>query len=393
MDIYKRGDAWHFRGTIDGERVRAALGTKNYKEALKKSKDLIADFKAGKRADKAGRDFARLSLADATKRYVEERKGRVAERTLQIDRERSKPLKAYFGQKQLAKITAADITNYQNHRKAKGISNRTINMDVGVLRQMLKRAKRWKFLNDDVKPLPENTGAPKDVLTAEQKALLFQTAGSKPQWEVAYWAAVLAVNTTCRSVELKHLCWKDVDFLEQEIRIRRSKTEKGLRTLPLTPDAMTVLSRLLERARLLGCSEPEHYVFPACENHRVDSTKPQKTWRTAWRTLRAEAAKRAGDLAVKAAALSGADKTRARERAMKPFLNYRFHDLRHQAITEMAENGVADATLKAIAGHMSNEMMEHYSHVRMAKKKSAVAFLGGGCMPVVSSSPKSSLAS
>ena len=70
--------------------------------------------------------------------------------------------------------------DYQNHRKAEGISNRTINMDVGVLRQMLKRAKRWKFLNDDVKPLPENTGAPKDVLTAEQKALLFQTAGSKP---------------------------------------------------------------------------------------------------------------------------------------------------------------------------------------------------------------------
>ena len=65
---------------------------------------------------------------------------------------------------------------------------------------------------------------------------------------------------------------------------------------------------------------------------------------------------------------------------MKPFLSFRFHDLRHQAITEMAENGVADATLKAIAGHMSNEMMEHYSHVRMAKKKTAVAFLGGGCM-------------
>ena len=136
-------------------------------------------------------------------------------------------------------------------------------------------------------------------------------------------------------------------------------------------------------------SEPEHYIFPACENHRVDSTKPQKTWRTAWRALRAEAAKRAGDLAAKAAALSGADETRTRERAMKPFLTFRFHDLRHQAITEMAENGVADATLKAIAGHMSNEMMEHYSHVRMAKKKKAVAFLGG-CMPSVSPSPKHS---
>ena len=227
------------------------------------------------------------------------------------------------------------------------------------------------------------------MLTAEQKALLFQTAGSKPQWEVAFYAAVLAVNTTCRSVALKHLCWSDVNFLEQEICIRRSKTEKGLRTLPLASEAMTVLSRLLERARLLGCCEPEHYVSPACENHKIDATKPQKTWRKAWRALRAEAAKRAGNLAVKAATLSGADEERARERAMKPFLNFRFHDLRHQAITEMAENGVADATLKAIAGHMSNDMMEHYSHVRMAKKKKAVAFLGR-CMPSVSPSPKHS---
>ena len=32
----------------------------------------------------------------------------------------------------------------------------------------------------------------------------------------------------------------------------------------------------------------------------------------------------------------------------------------------------------SIAGHMSRKMLEHYSHVRMAAKRQAVATLGGG---------------
>ena len=84
-----------------------------------------------------------------------------------------------------------DRAEYQNLRRAHGIGNRTINMGIGVLHQMLKRAKRWTFLKDDV------------------KALLFRTASSRPQWEVVYYAAVLAANTTCRSVELKHLRWTE----------------------------------------------------------------------------------------------------------------------------------------------------------------------------------------
>ncbi|HEY4362193.1 MAG TPA: tyrosine-type recombinase/integrase [Bryobacteraceae bacterium] len=54
-------------------------------------------------------------------------------------------------------------------------------------------------------------------------------------------------------------------------------------------------------------------------------------------------------------------------RATKPVRGLRFHDLRHQAITELAEAGAPDATLMAVAGHLSREMMEHYSHVRMAE--------------------------
>ena len=58
----------------------------------------------------------------------------------------------------------------------------------------------------------------------------------------------------------------------------------------------------------------------------------------------------------------------------------RVHDLRHQAITELSEGGASDATMMAVSGHLSRKMSEHYSHVRMAAKRTVIDALGGGLM-------------
>jgi len=50
----------------------------------------------------------------------------------------------------------------------------------------------------------------------------------------------------------------------------------------------------------------------------------------------------------------------------------RFHDLRHHAITELAESQTSDQTIMAIAGHVSPKMLQHYSHVRLAAKRAAL---------------------
>ena len=207
---------------------------------------------------------------------------------------------------------------------------------------------------DDVKLFPKQPRVIAKVLTHDQKAHLFRVAGSRPDWMVAYCAAVLAVSTTCRSVELKNLRWADVDIFSQTVRVRRSKTEAGHRTIPLNRDATLALAKLQERAEAFGSSSPEHCVFPACENRHVDPSNPQKSWRSAWRRL------------TKAAGFPG----------------FRFHDLRHQAITEMSEAGASDATIMAVAGHVDRAMMEHYSHVRMAAKRDVLQKLESGLMEI-----------
>lgn len=59
-----------------------------------------------------------------------------------------------------------------------------------------------------------------------------------------------------------------------------------------------------------------------------------------------------------------------------------FHDLRHQAIAEMAEAGASDATITAVAGYLDRAMMEHYSHVRMAAKRDVLQKLETGLMEI-----------
>ena len=104
--------------------------------------------------------------------------------------------------------------------------------------------------------------------------------------------------------------------------------------------------------------EPSHYVFASYASRRIfhgaevigadlaefNPIAHVKSWRSAWRTL------------TKKAGLPG----------------FRFRDLRHCAITSLAESGASDSTIMAIAGHVSRQMLERYSHVRTEAKRKAV---------------------
>src|SRR5258706_6585644 len=132
----------------------------------------------------------------------------------------------------------------------------------------MKRAKVWSVVAEDARMAGENTGETARVLTAKQKKRLFGTAASKDEWMVGYCAAVLAVSTTCRGVELKHLRGRDVDLFERTIAIRRSKNQAGHRTIPLNGDAIGALAQLRRRAEGIALAGDDHFVFPACERNR-----------------------------------------------------------------------------------------------------------------------------
>lgn len=49
-----------------------------------------------------------------------------------------------------------------------------------------------------------------------------------------------------------------------------------------------------------------------------------------------------------------------------------WHDNRHTLITDLAESGASDQTIMDIAGHVSKQMLKHYSHIRMEAKRTAL---------------------
>ena len=57
-------------------------------------------------------------------------------------------------------------------------------------------------------------------------------------------------------------------------------------------------------------------------------------------------------------------------------MRYRPHDMRHTFISRLAENPtVSEQTIKALAGHVSRQMLERYSHIRSQAKQDAIQAL------------------
>jgi integrase len=56
----------------------------------------------------------------------------------------------------------------------------------------------------------------------------------------------------------------------------------------------------------------------------------------------------------------------------------RFHDTRYTFVTDLAESGAGDQVIQDMAGHVSKDMVKHYSHIRTEAKRRAVEKLGAG---------------
>ena len=371
MALKKRGTTWHTHFFVDGQRFRQSLETSDWREAQSKERELISAAEKGKlAATKQG--FARLAFREAAERFLQDRIPHLAPRSIQTERERAKILNQKFCDIQVAKIKPDDVLAHVRARNAAGISNATVNRELDILRGVLKKAKRWHLFADEIHPLPvrQNVGR---ALAYDEKLRLLKIAASRPEWQTAAWAATLALNTTMRGCEIKQLRWRDVDLMEKTLTVWKSKTEAGERVIPLNGDAWNAIVSLYRRSRAFGDVRPEHYVFPACETARFDPSKPQRSWRSAWRYLTAAVQCPACGKLQRPADTCVSSGCNANMKGIKsPLAGLRFHDLRHHAITELAESQTSDSTIMAIAGHVSPKMLQHYSHVRIQAKRTAL---------------------
>ncbi len=213
----------------------------------------------------------------------------------------------------LCDLSGQDLAAYQTRRKRDGVSNRTVNLELGVLRSILRRYRMWEPIAADVDFLKESASPGRALSHDEETRLL--DAASKSRCRSLYPVVMLALNTGMRASEIRGLTWAQVDFLASALTVGKSKTAAGTgRIIPLNPRAVAVLEHW--RA-VFTEAQPEHYVFPhekygLAGNDRklcayeIIPTEPMHRWKVAWESAR------------KAAKVS-----------------CRFHDLRHTFISRL----------------------------------------------------------
>jgi len=355
--LYPRNQKFCFRyQDTDGRWREKSTLTDNIREARKYKEE----FERNPREGTLPTDKAAWSVKQAAALWVQQHAAHLGPaKSKRNEQSLLNQLTRRIGDVKLKAVTIDKIKDYQVARR-KEVSERTINLELRILQNVLREANLWHPIEKHYKPLREQTSEVGQALTQEQLARLEATAASNPAWEVAYRCEVLASNTGMRGCEIRRLQLADVNLELRRLRIRRqgTKTDSGCRLIELNQAALEAATRLFQRAQLIGAAKPEHYLLP-CDRSRhtrdidplkgigFDPANHQQTWRTAWRRLR------------KAAGLDG----------------LRFHSLRHSFISAMAERNVPLAVVQAMAGHMSAAMTRHYTHISSQAARNAVELL------------------
>lgn len=355
MSIFKRGEIWWYEFVFHGQRVRESTGSNSKTLAIKAERQRRRELEESANGVRAARRPVLFPVA--AREWMAANKARWSESNISIQEFNLKHLSAYFGSMLLADITPQHIGKYQGIRQEKGASNRTINMEVSTLRMMMKAARLWGAISEDVRMLPERRDVGK-ALTPDEEARLLEACRKSPQ-PALHTAVVIFCNTGLRNAELRRARWHQVDFLKAEFEVGKAKTEGSEgRVIPLNRAALEAFKEWKGR---WPDAKPEDYIFPTQKlvykgegapdrgvmtPYKVNAGKPLGAWKRAWTTAK----KQAG-------------------------VECRIHDLRHHFISALAQTQTPDATIQAISGHLSRKMLEHYSHVRLEAKRRAVEAL------------------
>jgi hypothetical protein len=103
----------------------------------------------------ASQSFARLAFGEAADRYITCRSIELALSSLMKEKQLLVRPREFFQATPLNRISAERLMEYREWRAGQGVGPVILNMEVGVVLRILKRAKLWHVLADDIKPLTE----------------------------------------------------------------------------------------------------------------------------------------------------------------------------------------------------------------------------------------------
>jgi len=344
MAVFKRGDQWHYEFVFAGRRIRESSKSSSKTVAKKAEANRRREMEEGYNGIEDRREDRVRTLQDVAADYLEGYALR--HKSITFARYALGNVTRHIGELMLVDLTEKTVTDYQTARLKEKAAPKTINEEVGFLLRVLgatgellrARLRRQRGLK-----LAMGAKVGKAYSPDEKTALL--DAARAARSPVIYPALMLALNAGMRDAEIRGLQWRRMDLEKAILTVGESKTEAGEgRTIPLNS---VLLESMVAHAKWFtgkfGTAKPEWYVFPFGKPRPCDPSKPMVSLKTAWKNVKAKAS-----------------------------VEGRWHDNRHTLITDLAESGAGDETIRDIAGHVSKQMLKHYSHIRMTAKRNAL---------------------
>ena len=353
--LYKRGNVWWFKFVFAGRTFRESSKSTSKVVARDAERHRRRELEEGYHGLKKRPPPVLLSVA--AKNWLATKQPTLAPKSYTIECINiAKHLNPALGKHLLTDIDADDVAGYQRHRLEQGAAPKTVNLELGTLRAILRRHRLWEQIRPDVRMLATPDDQGQALSEQEEEALLHACAVSRSRSLLL--AVTLALNTGMRASEIRLLRWRQVDLTSRTLTVGRSKTDAGTgRAIPLNQRVMATLTFW---ASLFEERQPEHYVFPSEQyglaghrrtpcTHRVDPTTAIGSWKTAWTLARRNAGVAA-----------------------------RFHDLRHTAVSRLLERGVPLSIVASIMGWSAStmtKMAKRYAHFTLEAQRKAVETL------------------
>jgi integrase len=364
VSLYKRGGVWWFKFRFAGQVLRES--TKSNSRTVARAAEHARRRELEQGFNRIERQRVAQLFSVAAERWLAGKEAHLAPRSVAIERANLKHLNPFFGKMLVCDIRGEDVGRYQAARLQEGAAPKTVNLEVGTVRAVLRKNRLWFAIQPDVRMLRATDDAGRAISRKEETALLAACQSSRSR--SLYTSVVLALHTCMRYSELRLLTWGQIDFAGRTVKVGASKTESGEgRIIPLNDRAFAVMSFW---ASVFPERQPEQYVFPTeryglaqrkekqkgstqvCV-HGTDPTKPIGRWKEAW-----ESAKKSAGVQC------------------------RFHDLRHTGCTRMLEGGIPFSVVASIMGWSASttvRMAKRYGHIGQTAQRRAVEVL---CEPI-----------
>jgi integrase len=376
-----------------GQRIRETTEMTSItraREVESKRKQALKDGTAGIRKCQQPR---LLSVAAAE--WQETKRSAWSPKMCEIAKNSMTHLLPVMGKKLLVDVEARDIARYQKARLAEGASGRTVNIEVSMLRQIMRKYGAWARIQPDVAMLPERQDCGRALTAEEERTLLHECGESRSRLLLPF--VVLALETGSRFNTVRTLQWSNINLANRCLKFGKDKTPSGTgRTVPLNPRAVETLKFW---AQQFPNRLPEHYIFPLekCNGSGIedsfgfsgpvvydtDPSKPigdiKEAWEGAKKRTRRHCPK-CGDgiLTDKPKSAAGYVCEACHwETAELPagLVSVRFHDLRHSAVSRMIAGRVPLPIIAKIVGWSAGTMAKmaaRYGHFGIEELRSAV---------------------